>query len=105
MGDGRKPIGEVKGFGAIGLKIAIWPQDNGQCSFTISKRYKAKDSSEWKDTNTLFMSDLVALPLLVGQAAKIANDYSEKKYQEKKGNGGTTTFENMPNFDSEEIPF
>ena len=51
-----------------GLDIAAWATNNGGVSFTIRKSYKPKDSTEYKETKTLFPNDLAVLVDLAKQA-------------------------------------
>lgn len=54
---------------AKGIDIAAWPTRNGGVSFTISKRFKDKESNEWKETKSFFGGDLKLLGELISQAA------------------------------------
>jgi len=61
-----------------GLDIAAWPTNNGGVSFTIRKSYKPKDSTEYKETKTLFPNDLAILIDL----AKQATDWAHSEFGE-----------------------
>ena len=54
---------------AKGIDIAAWPTRNGGISFTISKRFKEKESGEWKETKSFFGGDLKLLGELISQAS------------------------------------
>ena len=58
-----------------GISVCEW--DGG--SFTVEKRYKPKDSAEWKVTKTYFRNELEELAKLIQQA--LANSAVEPKKQ------------------------
>lgn len=53
---------------SLGLQLAAWRNDKGNLSFSLSKRYKDKESGEWKDTKYLQGSDLGGLLELANRA-------------------------------------
>lgn len=66
----KQPIRQVK---ENGVSISKW-ENKGidgvkNYSYTIQKRYKAKEG-EWKTSNTYFESDLVILKALIEQIFK-----------------------------------
>lgn len=48
----------VKKFRVGSVTAAVWKND-GNYSVTIQKSYKVKDTEEWRNTDTLFHSDVV----------------------------------------------
>lgn len=65
----------VKEFRSRGLKVAIWEnqtEQDGQRvvqhSMTFQKRYRDRQSGEWKDSGTLFAEDALVLAQLLEQA-------------------------------------
>lgn len=66
-----KPIQSWKNKG---MDIAAWPTRNNGYSFTIQKRYKDKQTQEWKTTTTYFPDDLAVLLDLINQAKAWAHD-------------------------------
>jgi hypothetical protein len=61
-----------------GVDVAAWPTNNGGVSFTIRKTYKPKDSNDYKETKTLFPSDVTMLIDLLKQA----QDWAHKEFNE-----------------------
>lgn len=51
-----------------GLQVVMWPANNGGYTYQISKRYKDKNTEEWKDSKYLYKSDLEKLVLLLQEA-------------------------------------
>ena len=51
----------VQDFKHKGLSVAVWPTRNGGYSYSISKRYKDKQSGEWRETKSLFKDEAEAL--------------------------------------------
>ena len=58
----------VQDFKHKGLSVAVWPTRNGGYSYSISKRYKDKQSGEWRETKSLFKEEAEALIDLLKQA-------------------------------------
>lgn len=50
-----------------GVDLAAWEGQYGY-TFTIRKTYKPKDSDQWKESKSLFSSDLDALVSMIGEA-------------------------------------
>lgn len=55
-------------FRSGGIEVVRWPSSNGGSTFTIQKRYKDKGSGEWKESKSLWASDLPVLAALCLQA-------------------------------------
>jgi len=103
MNNQRKPLKTFDGYGASGLQIAVWSNDNG-VSFTIQKRYKDKHSDEWKETKSFFMSDIVALSMLSKDAAAWASKYNKENRSKQPVDQGGSKSSDMT-FEDDEIPF
>ncbi|MFA7281373.1 MAG: hypothetical protein WC100_14915 [Sterolibacterium sp.] len=65
----------VKEFRSRNLKVAIWEnqsEQDGQTvvqhSMTFQKRYRERQSGEWKDSGTLFADDALVLAQLLERA-------------------------------------
>lgn len=72
----------LQSFKSKGIDIAAWPTSNGGVSFTIRKSFKAKDSTEWKETKTFFSGDLKALGELISQALTWAHEEFQEPVSE-----------------------
>ena len=71
----NNPQPPIKEFRVKAIKAAIWEEqdtDQGRTgvrhSVKIQKRYKDKQSGEWKDTNVYFADDLPRLRLVADKA-------------------------------------
>ena len=71
----------VKTFKEKGLQLAIWESRNGGYSYTISKRYKDKQTGEWKDSKYLYKDDIEALQLMVQSAISYSHDRAEHEHE------------------------
>lgn len=61
----NKPVQDFKNKG---VSVAVWPTKNGGYSYSIQKRYKDKQTGEWKETKSLFKEEAEALIELLQQA-------------------------------------
>jgi hypothetical protein len=61
--------------------LTLWGNinDEGKCSFSLKKRYKVKDTNEYKDSSVLFPEDLGALAFLLPQAMAWADDIAKHR--------------------------
>lgn len=62
----RQPLTEFKSA-ISGVKLTAWEGDRG-LSWNLSKRYKDKETGEWKESKYLTDWDLDAIASLVSQA-------------------------------------
>lgn len=71
MAEKNRPLKEFRSETSFGLKVTAWPMKNqksqADCQYTISKRYKDKESGEWKDSRYLFKQDIQSLFFLLHQ--------------------------------------
>ncbi len=97
----RKPLKTFKTGLSTGVQIAAWENQKG-VSFTISKRYKDKDSGEWIEAKSFYPSDLAALAHLAPAAIEFADLMWE---QEKQNSAGLAPKETAKSFDVDDVPF
>lgn len=71
----------VQDFKHKGLSVAVWPTRNGGYSYSISKRYKDKQSGEWKETKSLFKEEAEALIELLQQAISYGSNREEHEHE------------------------
>lgn len=71
----------VQDFKHKGLSVAVWPTKNGGYSYSISKRYKDKQSGEWKETKSLFKDEAEALIDLLKQAIAYGGNREEHEHE------------------------
>lgn len=71
----------VQDFKHKGLSVAVWPTKNGGYSYSISKRYKDKQTGEWKETKSLFKEEAEALIDLLKQALAYGGTREEHEHE------------------------
>lgn len=71
----------VQNFRDKGLDVAVWPAKNGGYSYSISKRYKDKQTGEWKETKSLFKEEAEALIDLLKQAIGYGGSREEHEHE------------------------
>lgn len=93
----NKPI---QTFREKGLSVTVWPKNQtGDMTFSIRKTYKDKKTDEWKESKSLFLSDLKALLGLVQQTINFAEEAAQPDIQQYQQ-------EPLPSpFDDDDIPF
>ena len=71
----------VQDFKHKGLSVAVWPTKNGGYSYSIQKRYKDKQTGEWKETKSLFKEEAEALIDLLKQALAYGGTREEHEHE------------------------
>ena len=71
----------VQDFKHKGLSVAVWPTRNGGYSYSIQKRYKDKQTGEWKETKSLFKEEAEALIDLLKQALAYGGTREEHEHE------------------------
>lgn len=71
----------VQDFKHKGLSVAVWSTKNGGYSYSISKRYKDKQTGEWKETKSLFKEEAEALIDLLKQALAYGGTREEHEHE------------------------
>lgn len=89
---------------ALGVQLSCWVDSNGNSSFQIRKTYKDKETNEWKQTSSLYPSDLAALAILAPQAIAYA-DEQKVKASNANGRNSAPRDDGPPPDDSGDIPF
>jgi hypothetical protein len=82
----NKPLTEFKSA-ISGVKLTGWEGDRG-LSWNLSKRYKDKESGEWKESKYLTDWDLDAIASLVAQAKEFN---AERRRATREAATGTDT--------------
>lgn len=59
--------GPIKKWSRKGLELAAWEGNTGK-RFSIQKRYKDKNSGEWKESKSIFKEELGALREMIDEA-------------------------------------
>jgi len=71
----------VQDFKHKGLSVAVWPTKNGGYSYSIQKRYKDKQSGEWRETKSFFKEEAEALIDLLKQALAYGGNREEHEHE------------------------
>lgn len=95
----------VTSYKEKGLQVAVWENRTGGYSYTISKRYKDKQSGEWKDSKYLYKEDMEALTLLIQSALSYAHDRAEHQHEGIPSGQGKQGPSPVTEFDMDDIPF
>ena len=74
----NRPAISVKSNVSWSISIAGWSGEKGP-SFKINKRYKDKESGEYKDTVWLNPQDLAAIALLIPEALQAIKQYEAER--------------------------
>jgi len=93
----------VQDFKTKGVSVAVWNAKNGGYSFSIQKRYKDKQSGEWKESRYYYKEEVEALIELLKEAANYAHGRQEHATEGiPSGQNKPTT---MTQADYDDIPF
>lgn len=107
MEEGRGPIKRFYGYGG-GVTISAWRSDKG-VNYTLQKRYKDKTTGEWKETKTLFPSDLVALSHLAVDAVRFGDEFARNNRSAGQSDAPAQSIDvpdvEFPEFGDDDIPF
>lgn len=98
----------VQDFKHKGLSVAVWPARNGGYSYSISKRYKDKQSGEWRETKSLFKEEAEALIDLLKQAIAYGSNRqadAEEGLASGQGKPGPKVQYELSEEEIEELPF
>ena len=80
----KQPDIKLKSNISFGIQLAGWVGEKGT-SFKLTKRYKDKNSGEWKDTEWLSPQDLAGLSFLIPEAIAQAQQHEQLNKGEKHG--------------------
>lgn len=111
----KQPDIKLKSNISFGIQLAGWVGEKGT-SFKINKRYKDKNSGEWKDTEWLSPQDLAGLSFLIPEAIAQAQQHEQlNKGEKQNGNthisadteakAGEASSVKVSTFDDSDLPF
>lgn len=60
------------------VQVAVWKSDGGKLSFSCKRRYKDKNTNEYKDATSFFEEDLAHLQVLLQVASTKALEFRKK---------------------------
>lgn len=87
-----------------GIEVTAWKNESG-ISFTIRKSYKPKDSEEWKESKSFFVSDIEKLLGLLPSALVFAKQNEPEKEVARELVGEPVTQNEASTFNDDDIPF
>jgi hypothetical protein len=98
----------VQDFKHKGLSVAVWPTKNGGYSYSIQKRYKDKQSGEWRETKSFFKEEIEALIDLLKQAVSYGGnrtEHEEEGIPSGQGKPGPKVQYELSDEELDDIPF
>lgn len=101
----NKPLQDFK---HKGLSVAVWEARNGGYSFSVQKRYKDKQTGEWKESKYYYKEEVDALIDLLKQAASFASNRAEHQHEgipSGQGKPGAPVQYELTQADLDDIPF
>lgn len=98
----------IKSFKEKGVEVAIWETKNGGYSYSISKRYKDKNTGEWKESKYLYKDEAEILARLITEAVGYSADVEEHAQAgipSGQGKPGPAAKYELTDEELDEIPF
>lgn len=98
----NKPVQDFKNKG---VSVAVWNAKNGGYSFSIQKRYKDKQSGEWKESRYYYKDELEALIELLKEAVTYVSNRSEHESQGSKSGPGYNVQRELTQEELDDLPW
>jgi len=98
----NKPVQDFKNKG---VSVAVWNTKNGGYSFSLQKRYRDKQSGEWKESKYYYKDELEALIELLKEAVTYATNRSEHESQGSKSGLGYNVTRELTQEELDDLPF
>jgi hypothetical protein len=98
----NKPIQDFKNKG---VSVAVWNAKNGGYSFSIQKRYKDKQSGDWKESRYYYKEEMEGLIELLQEAIKYASNRSEHESQGSQNGPGQNVARELTQEELDDLPF
>lgn len=98
----NKPVQDFKNKG---VSVAVWAAKNGGYSFSLQKRYKDKQSGEWKESRYYYKDEIEGLIELLKQAMAYAGDRSEHESQGSVSGPGYNVTRELTKEELDDLPF
>ena len=95
----------VKDFKNKGVSVAVWSAKNGGYSFSLQKRYKDKQSGEWKESRYYYKEELESLIELLKEAVNYASNRAEHEAQETTASIGYNVTRELTQEELDNLPF
>lgn len=95
----------VQDFKNKGVSVAIWAAKNGGYSYSIQKRYKDKNTGEWKESRYWYKDEMASLIELLKQAMAYAGDRSEHESQGSVSGPGYNVTRELTKEELDDLPF
>lgn len=98
----NKPVMDYKNKG---VSVAVWTAKNGGYSFSIQKRYKDKQSGDWKESKYYYKEEVEGLIELLKEAVLYASNRSEHESQGSKSGSGQNVARELTQEELDDLPF
>lgn len=98
----NKPVIDFKNKG---VSVAVWNTKNGGYSFSLQKRYKDKQTGEWKESRYYYKDELESLIDLLKEAVGYAASRSEHESQGSKTGVGMNATRELTQEELDDLPF
>lgn len=98
----NKPLQDFKNKG---VSVAVWAAKNGGYSFSLQKRYKDKQSGEWKESRYYYKDEIEGLIELLKEAVKYASNRSEHESQGSVSGPGYNVTRELTKEELDALPF
>lgn len=98
----NKPVMDYKNKG---VSVAVWTAKNGGYSFSIQKRYKDKQSGEWKESKYYYKEEVESLIELLQEAVKYASNRSEHESQGSQSGPGYNVQRELTQEELDDLPW
>lgn len=98
----NKPLQDFKNKG---VSVAVWAAKNGGYSFSLQKRYKDKQSGEWKESRYYYKDEIEGLIELLKEAVKYASNRSEHESQGSAQGPGYNVTRELTKEELDDLPF
>lgn len=98
----NKPLQDYKNKG---VSVAVWEARNGGYSYSIQKRYKDKQSGDWKESKYYYKEEVEGLIELLQEAVKYASNRSEHESQGSKPGSGQNVAHELTQEELDDLPW
>ena len=95
----------VQDFKNKGVSVAVWNTKNGGYSYSVQKRYKDKQTGEWKESRYWYKDELENLIELLKQAMAYAGDRTEHESQGSKSGPGYNVTRELTREELDDLPW
>lgn len=95
----------VQDFKNKGVSVAVWNTKNGGYSYSVQKRYKDKQSGEWKESKYYYKEEVEGLIELLKEAVTYASNRAEHESQGSKSGPGYNVQRELTKEELDDLPW